>query len=65
MEENSPDSRNHAANAAFSQSPEAIDPRPRLRSVDLFGSAREILIEHAGEYYRLRLTRQGKLLLTK
>jgi hemin uptake protein HemP len=39
--------------------------RPRLYSVELFGTAREVVIEHAGEEYRLRLTRQGKLILTK
>ncbi|MCI0733027.1 MAG: hemin uptake protein HemP [Methylococcaceae bacterium] len=39
--------------------------RPYLRSADLFGGAREVVIEHAGEEYRLRLTRQGKLILTK
>jgi hemin uptake protein HemP len=39
--------------------------RPRLYSAELFGSAREVVIEHAGEEYRLRLTRQGKLILTK
>ena len=40
-------------------------PRPRLHSEELFGTAREIVIEHAGDEYRLRLTRQGKLILTK
>ncbi len=40
-------------------------PQPRLHSKELFGSAHEIVIEHAGEEYRLRLTRQGKLILTK
>ncbi len=39
--------------------------RKRLTSSDLFGSAQEILIEHAGQEYRLRITRQGKLILTK
>lgn len=39
--------------------------RKRLTSNDLFGSAQEILIEHAGQEYRLRITRQGKLILTK
>ncbi len=39
--------------------------RPRLHSKELFGTAREIVIEHAGDEYRLRLTRQGKLILTK
>jgi hemin uptake protein HemP len=40
-------------------------PRPLLHSKELFGSAREIVIEHAGDEYRLRMTRQGKLILTK
>jgi len=40
-------------------------PQPRLHSKELFGSAHEIAIDHAGEEYRLRLTRQGKLILTK
>ncbi len=39
--------------------------RPRVHSADLFGTAREVVIEHAGEEYRLRLTRQDKLILTK
>jgi hemin uptake protein HemP len=39
--------------------------QPRLHSTELFGTAREIVIEHAGDEYRLRLTRQGKLILTK
>ncbi|MDP2097733.1 MAG: hemin uptake protein HemP [Methylobacter sp.] len=37
----------------------------RLNSTELFGTGREVVIEHAGEEYRLRLTRQGKLILTK
>ena len=40
-------------------------PRLRLHSKELLGSADEIVIEHAGDEYRLRLTRQGKLILTK
>ncbi|MDP1772771.1 MAG: hemin uptake protein HemP [Methylobacter sp.] len=39
--------------------------RQRVHSAELFGTAREVVIEHAGEEYRLRLTRQGKLILTK
>lgn len=39
--------------------------RQRLHSEELFGTAREVVIEHAGEEYLLRLTRQGKLILTK
>lgn len=36
-----------------------------IRSEDLFGTAREVQIEHRGEIYRLRITRQEKLILTK
>jgi hemin uptake protein HemP len=36
-----------------------------LESAALFGSRDEILIAHGGETYRLRRTRQGKLILTK
>lgn len=39
--------------------------RHRLKSTDLFVNTREVLIEHHGEEYRLRLTSQGKLILTK
>jgi len=39
--------------------------RQRLYSAELFATTREVVIEHAGEEYRLRLTRQGKLILTK
>ena len=37
----------------------------RLTSEELIGPAREVLIRHAGCDYRLRITRQGKLILTK
>lgn len=39
--------------------------RPRLYSVNLFTHNREVIIEHEGEEYRLRLTSKGKLILTK
>lgn len=38
------------------------------RTIDsevLFGGKRELLIKHASESYRLRITNQGKLILTK
>lgn len=38
---------------------------PRYRAAELFGAARELLIEHRGATYRLRITRQGKLILNK
>ena len=36
-----------------------------VRAEDLFGTAREIGIVHDGALYRLRMTRAGKLILTK
>lgn len=40
-------------------------PKPRLRSEDLFRSHQELIIEHRGEEYRLKLTRNDKLILNK
>jgi hemin uptake protein HemP len=52
-----------------------VDPAPdrptsaagaaRWRSADLLKGGVEAIIEHDGGEYRLRLTRQGKLILTK
>lgn len=39
--------------------------RPRLKSTDLLGNANEVEIRHGEALYRLRLTAQGKLILTK
>jgi hemin uptake protein HemP len=36
----------------------------RITSRDLFGDAREIVIEHAGRVYRMRITQNDKLILT-
>lgn len=44
---------------------EAIAKRKQVSSRALFGNARELLIEHAGEIYSLRQTSKGKLILTK
>lgn len=38
---------------------------PVIRSEDLFQACRELVIVHDGQEYRLRLTRQNKLILTK
>jgi hemin uptake protein HemP len=37
----------------------------RVTSAELLGQSREVIIEHGGDEYRLRLTSQGKLILTK
>ncbi len=40
--------------------------RPQtISSAKLFGEAQEIEIDHDGTLYRLRITRQGKLILNK
>ena len=39
-------------------------PPTRVRSDTLLGKARELLIVHNGREYRLRLTQNGKLILT-
>lgn len=36
-----------------------------IASAELFGNRRDIVIAHAGEEYRLRITSNGKLILTK
>jgi len=45
--------------------PASPAPRRRLESSALLGCGSELIISHGGEEYRLRLTRQGKLILTK
>ena len=36
-----------------------------VRSAELFGGERQVVIEHEGERYRLQCTSKGKLILTK
>ncbi|MBL8849719.1 MAG: hemin uptake protein HemP [Planctomycetaceae bacterium] len=36
-----------------------------VRSEDILQGAREVLIQHGAETYRLRLTKAGKLILNK
>ena len=40
-------------------------PEPAVVSEDLFRGKREIVIEHDGVRYRLRITRRNKLILQK
>ena len=41
------------------------EPAARISSRRLLAGARELVIEHAGQEYHLRLTRNDKLILTK
>lgn len=46
--------------------PDTTTPRPpRVPSEEIFLGEGKIVIEHNGEEYILRITRQNKLLLTK
>lgn len=49
----------------FTRNNDAHYALPMLHSNNLFALGREIRIMHAGEEYRLRLTRNNRLILTK
>jgi hemin uptake protein HemP len=56
----------HAMSTSQNADAETRAPNlPRLRSTDLLSGQREAIIEHGQEQYRLRLTSNGKLILTK
>jgi hemin uptake protein HemP len=44
--------------------PTHIEPPRRVTSASLLQGHRQIVIEHVGREYRLRLTSKGKLILT-
>ena len=52
-------------NAPFQFFNHSAPALPMLNSQHLFSMGREIRILHAGEEYRLRLTRNNRLILTK
>ena len=54
-----------STNLAAPQNSGVSPGMPCVRTEDLIGKDREIMIEHAGAYYRLRITRANKLILTK
>ena len=56
-----------SANAlsAKASGPSGPAPARHVESQALFAGAQEVVIAHGGEQYRLRITRQGKLILTK
>jgi hemin uptake protein HemP len=62
--ESDPARRPPARRPAPAQGPAAPFPR-RIPSGDLLGGRAEVEILHGEEVYRLRLTRGGKLILTK
>ena len=60
--QSSPTPQRSAASAAAASSPAV--PR-QVKSAALFEGAQELRIDHHGQEYRLRQTRNGKLILTK
>lgn len=44
---------------------EKTENRPRIASEQILGGATTVEIEHAGQRYLLRVTRENKLILTK
>lgn len=58
--------RNVSASDGTFQTELGADTRHRrIDSSRLLAGSREVVIEHAGQEYRLRLTRNDKLILTK
>lgn len=55
----------HLFNQVFGSSFPQHNALPTLHSNHLFALSKEIRIQHEGEEYRLRLTRNNKLILTK
>ena len=45
--------------------PDETEATPVVSTSMLFGAARALAIEHNGERYVLRITRNGRLILTK
>jgi hemin uptake protein HemP len=52
------------AHAEASQTPPPED-LPEYDTATLFAGRREIIIHHAGAAYRMKITKQGKLILNK
>jgi hemin uptake protein HemP len=61
-----PDGKTSSTDASASESSRNVVLRGnRFDSRDIFQSVREIIISHGEDTYRLRLTAQNKLILTK
>jgi hemin uptake protein HemP len=68
MRADSANANTSADTSAESASPstrQTLRPPPQVDSQQLFEGQRELIIQHQGEAYRLRITRHDKLILTK
>lgn len=63
MQEDPKPPRTEPASPFAPPAPDALEPA-RICSEDLLGAHGELLIEHRGRAYRLRITQNGKLILT-
>lgn len=61
---NSPDAFAERSRTDWKHEETRSEPR-HVQSRDLFAGRTEICIEHEGSVYRLKITRQGKLILNK
>lgn len=62
------DARRTQARQTNTEVPTTAPPAPsrqRIASTELIQGARELIILHHGEEYLLRITKSGKLILTK
>jgi len=57
------ENRGSSANSAVTP-PSKTAAIPRIDTRELLGGGREVVIVHAGREYRLRVTSNGKLILT-
>lgn len=58
--------QSHVIDTSIANDSDKQETAPKtIASEVLFAGKRELLIQHASENYRLRITNQGKLILTK
>jgi hemin uptake protein HemP len=60
-----PPQQDRQASSSTPESPSGESPMPVFDSAGLLQGGREIMIRHGSECYRLRHTRNDKLILTK
>lgn len=65
MERPSPDQLRDNSPAHPDQHDQPLQHGRTVSSTELFGPDRELVINHDGSCYRLRITKSGKLILTK
>jgi hemin uptake protein HemP len=65
LTETTPASRQSSADQLSGESAASLRSKRLWSTTELMGGETEILIEHNGSIYRLRRTRQGKLILSK